>query len=88
MSGCCTDAAAECCQVQPDGLSGRLAAKCPGGHEHKPGSAKGQGSLLRYNDFKITTAHYEKEQMLSLAIFFQVCVEFCPSDIMEQKEIV
>lgn len=88
MSGCCTDAAAECCQVQPDRLSGCLAAKCPGGHEHKTGSAKGQGSLLLHKDFKITAAHNEKDQMLSLAIFFQVCVEFCPSYIMKQKEMI
>lgn len=52
MSGHCTDAAAERCQVQPEGFSGGLAAECPRGHEHKTGSAKGQRSLFLYADLK------------------------------------
>lgn len=52
MSRRCTDAAAERCQVQPDGFSGGLAAECPRGHEHETGSAKGQCSLFLYEDLK------------------------------------
>lgn len=34
-------AAAERCQVQPEGVSGSLAAERPRRHEHKTGAAKG-----------------------------------------------
>lgn len=70
MSGRCTDAAAECCQVQPDGFSGGLAAECPRGHEHKTGSAKGQRSLFLYADLKSLMHIIKKDQMLFHVGFF------------------
>lgn len=51
MSGCRADAAAERCKIQPEGISGGLAAECPRGHEHETGSAKGQRSLLLHTAF-------------------------------------
>lgn len=42
MSGHGADAAAERRQVQPEGVSGSLAAERPRGHEHETGPAKGK----------------------------------------------
>lgn len=44
-------AAAERCQVQPEGVSGSLAAECAGGHGDKTGPAEGWGLL--YSPFHI-----------------------------------
>ncbi len=41
MSGDGATVAAERRQVQPEGVSGSLAAERPGGHEHKTGAAQG-----------------------------------------------
>lgn len=46
MPGPGSDAAAECCQVQPEGVSGSLAAERPRGHEDQTGPAKGDSAQL------------------------------------------
>lgn len=69
MSGHCTDAAAECCQVQPDRFSGGLAAECPGRHEHKTGSATGQASLFSYTDLKLQLHIVKKKKTNAFSCF-------------------
>lgn len=89
MSGHCTDAAAERCQVQPKGFSGGLAAECPRGHEHKTGSAKGQRSLFFYADLKsLLYIIKKKDQMLFHVVFFIYfsSLNFSPSYEMKQQE--
>ena len=51
MPGHGTTSAAERCQVQPEGVSGSLAAERPRGHEHKTGPAKGQPVPFCYTSF-------------------------------------
>lgn len=59
MSGHGTNAATKCCEVQPEGVPGGLAAERPRGHEHKTWPAKGQESSHTSMCFHGSLTHYQ-----------------------------
>lgn len=66
MSGHGTTAAAQRCQVQPEGVSGSVAAECPRGNEHKTGPAKGEPIPVLYTEYNPLNVFKRRDCNLSI----------------------